>query len=89
MARAFPWFLFGYFLMAGLNTLGFFSPAGTSAFNAAGRLGILLGLAGIGLNTVFRSFRSVGLKPLGLGLLGSVVVAGLSITLIALLLQGT
>jgi uncharacterized integral membrane protein (TIGR00698 family) len=86
VAKAFPWFLFGYFIMAGLNTWGFFTPEGINAFNRAGKFLILLGLAGIGLNTVFSSFKSVGLKPLVVGMLGSVVVAGCSILMIALLL---
>ncbi len=86
VAKAFPWFLFGYFLMAGLNTQGYFSPEGVKAFSAAGRFMILLGLAGIGLNTVFSSFKKVGLKPLVVGFIGALVVAGCSIFLIHLLL---
>ncbi len=86
IARAFPWFLFGYFIMAGLNTWGFFTPQGVASFNDAGRFLILLGLAGIGLNTVFSSFRTVGFKPLLVGLLGSLVVATTSIVMITLLL---
>jgi uncharacterized integral membrane protein (TIGR00698 family) len=84
--KAFPWFLFGYFIMAGLNTQGYFSPEGVNAFNTAGRFLILLGLAGIGLNTVFGSFKKVGIKPLIIGLIGAVFVAGCSILMIGLLL---
>lgn len=84
--KAFPWFLFGYFFMAALSTQGYLREAGIRAFNDTGRFLILLGLAGIGLNTVFSSFKSVGLKPLIVGLLGSVVVAGCSIVLIVLML---
>ncbi|MFC2170206.1 YeiH family protein [Acidobacteriota bacterium] len=86
MAKAFPWFLFGYFIMAALNTQGYFSSEGVKAFNTAGRFLILLGLSGIGLNTVFASFRKVGLKPLIVGLIGAAVVAGCSILMIGLLL---
>jgi uncharacterized integral membrane protein (TIGR00698 family) len=86
VAKAFPWFLFGYFIMAGLNTKGYFSPEGVRAFNTAGRFLILLGLAGIGLNTVFSSFKKVGIKPLIVGLIGSVVVAGCSVIMINLFL---
>jgi len=86
VAKAFPWFLFGYFLMAGLNTQGYFSEAGVKAFNTAGRFFILLGLAGIGLNTVFASFKKVGFKPLIIGLIGSIIVAGCSIIMIILIL---
>lgn len=86
VAKAFPWFLFGYFLLAGLNTQGYFSPEGVRAFNTSGRFLILLGLAGIGLNTVFGSFRKVGLKPLLIGFIGALFVAGCSILMISLLL---
>jgi uncharacterized membrane protein YadS len=72
--------------MAGLNTKGFFSPVGVKAFSTAGKFLILIGLAGIGLNTVFGSFREVGLKPLIVGLVGAAVVAGSSIVMIGILL---
>lgn len=85
VAKAFPWFLFGYFLMAGFNTQGYFSEAGKEALSTAGKFLILLGLAGIGLNTVFTSFKKVGLKPLIVGLIGSIVVAGCSIVMIILI----
>ncbi len=86
VVKAFPWFLFGYFLLAGLNTLGYFSAEGIKAFNTGGKFLILLGLAGIGLNTVFRSFKKVGLKPLLVGFLGAIFVAGCSILMISLLM---
>ncbi len=86
VAKAFPWFLFGYFLMAGLNTQGYFSAAGVEGLSTAGKFLILLGLAGIGLNTVFASFKKVGFKPLLVGLIGSIVVAGCSIVMIILIL---
>jgi uncharacterized integral membrane protein (TIGR00698 family) len=86
VAKAFPWFLFGYFVMAGLNTQGYFSPEGVKAFNTAGKFLILLGLAGIGLNTVFSSFKKVGYKPLIVGFIGAVVVVACSVLLITLLL---
>ncbi|MGB6867572.1 MAG: putative sulfate exporter family transporter, partial [Candidatus Aminicenantaceae bacterium] len=59
---------------------------GVKAFNSAGRFLILVGLAGIGLNTVFSSFKKVGIKPLIVGLFGSLVVAGCSILMITLLM---
>ena len=43
-------------------------------------------MAGIGLNTLVKGFRSVGIKPLLVGLLGAVVVAGVSAAMIALVL---
>lgn len=84
--KAFPWFLFGYFVMAGLNTAGYFSPRGVSGLTWLGRFLIVISMAGIGLNTAFGAFQKVGLKPLVVGLLGAAVVAASSILMISLLL---
>lgn len=85
IARAFPWFLFGYFIMAGINTAGYFPKEVVYYLTEFGKFLILLGMAGVGLSTRFSAFKSVGLKPLFVGLLGSLVVAGVSILMIALL----
>ncbi len=84
--KAFPWFLFGYFVMAGLNTAGYFSAKGISGLTWLGRSLIIVAMAGIGLGTVFSAFRKVGLKPLVVGLLGALAVAACSILMINLLL---
>jgi uncharacterized integral membrane protein (TIGR00698 family) len=86
LAKAFPWFLFGYFIMAGLNTAGYFTPAGIDGLTWLGRFLITISMAGIGLNTVFGAFKNVGLKPLVVGLLGAIVVAGVAIAMIAVVL---
>jgi len=80
--RAFPWFLFGFFVMAGLSTAGFFTKPGITHFKKAGAFLIIVGMAGIGLNTRLASFKGIGLKPFVVGLIGAVVVAGMSITMI-------
>jgi uncharacterized integral membrane protein (TIGR00698 family) len=85
-AKAFPWFLFGYFIMAGLNTAGYFSVKGVDGLTWLGRFLIVISMAGIGLNTVFSAFKKVGPKPLLVGLLGALVVAACSILMITLLL---
>jgi uncharacterized integral membrane protein (TIGR00698 family) len=85
-AKAFPWFLFGYFIMAGLNTAGYFSAKGVASLTWLGRLLIVVAMAGIGLNTAFGAFRKIGLKPLAVGFLGAMVVAACSILMISVLL---
>jgi uncharacterized integral membrane protein (TIGR00698 family) len=85
-ARAFPWFLFGYFVMAGLNTAGYFSAKAVGGLTWAGRFLIVVAMAGIGLNTAFGAFKKVGLKPLVVGFLGALAVAACSILMISLLL---
>ena len=84
--KAFPWFLFGYFLMAFCNTRGYFSAALVDQLSNAGKFLILLGMAGVGLNTNFASFKTVGFKPLVVGLIGSIIVAGVSAAMITVLL---
>lgn len=85
-ARIFPWFLFGYFIMAAFRSYGYFTPEGIEAFSSAGKICILAGMAGIGLNTHLSVFKSVGLMPLMIGGVGSAVVAGVSLILISILL---
>ena len=80
--KAFPWFLFGFFIMSWLNTSGYFSTEAVAIFKNSGKFFILIGMAGIGLNTQFRTLFDVGLKPFILGLLGSLIVAGVSAVLI-------
>ena len=82
LAKAFPWFLFGYFIMATANTLGYLSPEQVELLAGAGKFLILAGMAGVGLNTAFTAFRSIGLKPLIVGLCGSLVVAATSAALV-------
>ncbi|MGD8239548.1 MAG: putative sulfate exporter family transporter [Armatimonadota bacterium] len=81
-AKAFPWFLFGYFVMVALRTYGVFTDAGINAFDQTGRFLILVGMAGIGLNTKFSAFRGIGVKPLVVGSVGAVIVAGVSLAMI-------
>ncbi|OGD11651.1 MAG: hypothetical protein A2Y86_05630 [Candidatus Aminicenantes bacterium RBG_13_62_12] len=85
-AKAFPWFLFGYFVMAGLNTAGYFSAKAVGGLTWTGRFLIVVAMAGIGLNTEFGAFRKVGLKPLVVGFLSALAVAACSILMIGLLL---
>ncbi len=80
--RAFPWFLFGYFVMVALRTYGFFTDLGIEVFDQTGRFLILVGMAGIGLNTRFSAFKGIGLKPLLVGFIGAAIVAGVSLAMI-------
>ena len=86
VSRAFPWFLFVFFVMSWCNTKGFFTPEGVSAFESCGKYLIILGMAGVGLNTNLASLKKVGLTPLFVGLLGALVVAAVSLSMIAALL---
>jgi uncharacterized integral membrane protein (TIGR00698 family) len=85
-AKAFPWFLFGFYLMAGLNTAGYFTKAGLDGLTWLGKFLITISMAGIGLNTLLKAFKAVGIKPLLVGFFGAVVVAGVSAAMITLVL---
>jgi len=80
--RGFPWFLFGFFVMAVLGSKGFFTQAGLDAFKSWGGFFILMGMAGIGLNTRLGSLKGIGAKPFVVGLIGAIIVAAMSAGLI-------
>jgi uncharacterized integral membrane protein (TIGR00698 family) len=91
--KIFPLFLFGFLGLAIVRTLvDGYQPvppdlwAGvTSGVNQIAKFLIIMGLAGIGLNARFRGMRRIGYKPFVLGLVASVIIAILSISLIGLL----
>jgi len=80
--RGFPWFLFGYFVMVALRSYGFFTDVAIDSFTSWGKFLILLGMAGIGLNTRFSAFKGIGAKPLIVGFIGAVILAGAALGLI-------
>lgn len=84
--KAFPWFLFGYFLMAFMSSKGWFTKSGVDGFSSIAKFLILVGMAGVGANTVLSAFKETGSKPLVVGLIGSVVVAVVSAAMISTLL---
>lgn len=83
--KAFPWFLFGYLLMAFFAVSGFFSPEGVAFFNKAGKFLILMGMVGIGFGTDFAHIKQLGYKPLVVGIIGTVIVTVVSYTTIVML----
>jgi uncharacterized integral membrane protein (TIGR00698 family) len=88
LRKAFPWFLFGFFVLAGLNSAELIDGAIAALMGRAGKLLMLVGMAGVGLNTNLGAFRAIGLRPLAVGLIGSLVVALVSVTMIAAVLGG-
>ena len=80
--RGLPWFLFGYFVMVALRSYGFFTEVAIGSFTSWGKFLILLGMAGIGLNTRFSAFRGIGGKPLVVGFIGAIVLAAAALGLI-------
>jgi len=88
--RAFPYFLFGFLALVIVRTVGdglASIPQGPwKAFidfdKSVAKFLILTAMAGIGLRTELRSMKSIGYKPFVVGLVGSVILALVSIVII-------
>ena len=79
IAKIFPWFVLGFLATAIINSVGIL-PASASAFlNEFGKFGIMVAMAGIGLNTNIKSLFKNGLRPILLGLSCWFVVAVVSL----------
>jgi uncharacterized integral membrane protein (TIGR00698 family) len=83
--RAVPVFVLGFIGMAGLRSAGLIDAQSASALDAVARLFILVALAGVGLSIRLGDVRSVGPRPLGLGLAAAVVAGGVTFAAITFL----
>ena len=68
LKRIFPWFVIGFLAAAMLNSTGIFPATLMRALNWLGKFGIMVAMAGIGLNTNVKSLFQNGLCPISLGL---------------------
>lgn len=82
IVKIFPWFVIGFLLTAILNTTGIIPAYAASFFNFAGRFGIIMAMAAIGLNTNLKKLVSNGFRPILLGLGCWFVVTLISLTFI-------
>lgn len=78
---AVPWFLAGFLLVAGANTVGLVPVAAHHALQQAAVFLITTALAGIGLSTDVAGLRRAGARPLLLGAILWIVVASTSLAL--------
>lgn len=65
--KIFPMFILWFVVMAGLNTYGVFSPAGSSLLKTVSKFLFASALAGVGFKIKFKDVFSKGLKPIALG----------------------
>jgi uncharacterized integral membrane protein (TIGR00698 family) len=88
--QGFPVFILWFLVASALNTLGVFGslgnlailhPLGAHPLSTIGQFLIAVALAGVGLSADLRAMRRTGGRPVLLGLLGWVAVAGLSLLL--------
>ena len=68
IVKIFPWFVIGFLLTAILNSTGILSQTVSARLNDLGKFGIMVAMAGIGLNTNLKSLFQNGLRPILLGL---------------------
>ncbi len=91
VARAVPWFVIGFVVLAALRSLGLLDapvPGGGTVADLCSALAtmlILIALAGVGLSTDVRSMLGVGARPFLLGASMWIVVALLAFVLAILL----
>ncbi|RCX16722.1 putative integral membrane protein (TIGR00698 family) [Fontibacillus phaseoli] len=72
-----PWFILGFLLMSGVNTLGIVPQRLSAYLVAAAYLLIAMAMAGLGLGVDFAAFRRLGIRPFWAGLIGSLALSGL------------
>lgn len=85
IVKIFPWFVLGFLLTAIVNSTGWISPAASDWLNGLGKFGIMIAMAGIGLNTNLKSLVKNGVRPITLGLCCWFVVAVVSLVVQQLL----
>jgi uncharacterized integral membrane protein (TIGR00698 family) len=81
LRRALPWFIVAFVGASLINAVGLVPTAGAHAAATFAQLGTILALATIGIATDLRGFLRAGHRPLLLGLLGWILVAGTSLAL--------
>lgn len=82
-----PWFVFGFVLVAGLNSLVVLPTAVLSSLQLASQLLLALGMAALGIKTHWRSVREAGAGPILLSLLLFVLLLGGGFVLNGILYQ--
>ena len=74
LRRAVPVFVLGFLAMSGLRSVGAIDPALATNLETVARSLILVALAAVGLNVRLEELRSVGPKPLLIGLAAALLV---------------
>ncbi len=90
ISKIFPYKIFPYFILifAAAATFNTFFPLPEtfiSATNFTAKFIILMVMASVGLGTDFKKIKSVGVRPLIVGLTASIMIGGISLVLIYML----
>jgi uncharacterized integral membrane protein (TIGR00698 family) len=59
-----PYFVLGFILVAGINSLSLFSPEAVSQINIADTFLLSMAMCALGLGTTFSKFKEAGTKPI-------------------------
>ncbi|MBR3692567.1 MAG: putative sulfate exporter family transporter [Clostridia bacterium] len=68
LASVVPWFICGFLLLAGANSLGLIPAAVAGLLKKASKLLMVAALAAIGLSTSITDFKKAGLRPMFYGI---------------------
>ncbi|WP_379147191.1 YeiH family protein [Paenibacillus sp. sgz500992] len=80
-----PWFIGGFLLMSGVNTLGIIPKQVTADLIILAYMLLAMAMAGLGLGVDIKTFALMGKKPLLAGLIGSLLLSGLGFLLVHVL----
>ncbi|WP_081957383.1 YeiH family protein [Paenibacillus sp. FSL R7-0273] len=80
-----PWFIGGFLLMSGVNTLGILPEKATADLLVLAYLLLAMAMAGLGLGIDLKTFGRLGGKPFAAGLAGSLLLSLLGYGLIQLM----
>ena len=78
----FPKFVLGFLVISALASAGAFNPKHVASLANLSRCAFLLTFAGVGLKTNFAELRKQGLRPLLVGAIGEVVIAGATLAMV-------
>lgn len=81
-----PWFIIGFLVMSGFNSLGIVSDSVAKGIVNIAYLLIAMAMAGLGLNVEIKAFREHGLRAFSAGLIGSVLLSVLGYILVLVFL---
>nr|WP_315797957.1 YeiH family protein [Bradyrhizobium sp. SZCCHNRI3043] len=79
-----PWFVFGFIALVGLNSVISIPAEMKTVIVTATTFLLSMALAAMGLETDFAKLKAKGLRPLALGLLAFLFIAGFSLALVKL-----
>ncbi|MDQ0086889.1 putative integral membrane protein (TIGR00698 family) [Paenibacillus anaericanus] len=79
-----PWFILGFLLVSGVNSLGIVSAELASDIVFIAYMLIAMAMAGLGLNVDLVDFKRLGMKSFAAGLIGSVLLSVLGFMLVYL-----